>query len=188
MKELVRQYLVQVAVVVALFVMVGSNQASNQALTAALTAAVKPVASAETAPRPTASPIAVVPTVVKGDPGSTGAAGSDGADGRDGAAGSAGAAGPRGVAGPQGVAGRGLAGIVCNPDGSWTVTYTDATSETISGPCVGAAGADGQPGATGLAGAAPDGWQYRDNYGFQYLCEPNPVYSTPSRPYYTCHQ
>lgn len=82
-----------------------------------------------------------------GSSGKDGLSGSNGKDGNQGEAGAAGApgptgpVGPQGLEGPQGVAGtngvdgRGIAGMTCNTDGSWTISYTDNTSMTVGGPC-----------------------------------------------------
>lgn len=76
--------------------------------------------------------------------GKDGSTGKDGAKGSDGAVGPAGPAGPGGSTGPQGpqgvpgfdgMNGRGISNMTCGSDGSWVVTYTDGTVETISGPC-----------------------------------------------------
>lgn len=62
----------------------------------------------------------------KGDPGATGATGpvgKDGAPGKDGSNGS------------DGAPGRGITSVTCHVDGTWTFTWTDGTTSTVSGPC-----------------------------------------------------
>jgi hypothetical protein len=78
-----------------------------------------------------------------GPPGPVGAAGSSGADGQSitgpsgpsGPAGADGAPGAPGQPGTNGADGRGIASVVCEPDGTWTITYTDSTTSSTSGPC-----------------------------------------------------
>lgn len=76
------------------------------------------------------------PTGPTGPPGKDGEDGADstvpGPPGKDGAPGPAGPAGP---AGKDGIDGRGIAGIVCEVDGSWTIQYSDGTTGTATGPC-----------------------------------------------------
>lgn len=77
----------------------------------------------------------------RGLPGAPGAAGESGAAGGVGEPGAAGPAGPKGDPGPAGKdgapgpAGRGLASMACAENGDWHITYTDGTTQTVSGPC-----------------------------------------------------
>ncbi len=91
----------------------------------------------------------------EGPTGPVGPAGQAGADGSVGAQGDTGPAGPQGAPGPQGPAGergaagsdgepgRGIASLECEPDGRWTVTYTDGTDEDAGACRVLAAPEDG---------------------------------------------
>jgi hypothetical protein len=72
---------------------------------------------------------------VPGQTGATGETGSAGATGSTGAQGPAGPAGTPGADGAAGKDGRGIASLTCNADGTWTVTFTDDTTQTIDGPC-----------------------------------------------------
>ncbi len=75
-----------------------------------------------------------------GAPGAAGVAGEDGSDGqpgvdgKDGAAGPAGPPGESGATGPAGEPGRSITTVTC-PDGDWIITYSDGTSDTVTGPC-----------------------------------------------------
>lgn len=76
-----------------------------------------------------------------GKPGADGSSGSPGSNGPTGDPGSSGPAGPAGAdgapgaPGSNGLDGRGIASVVCETDGTWTITYTDSTTSTTSGPC-----------------------------------------------------
>lgn len=87
---------------------------------------------------------------LKGEKGDTGATGPQGPQGEQGPKGDTGETGPQGPAGPvgadgqpgadgkdgldgqPGADGRGIRSITGNDDGTWTVTYTDGTTEKIS--------------------------------------------------------
>jgi hypothetical protein len=78
------------------------------------------------------------PTGSAGVDGKDGLPGEDGAPGKDGAQGAAGVDGKDGAPGQPGADGkdgRGLTSIVCQPDGTWLITYTDNTTSTTDGPC-----------------------------------------------------
>ena len=116
----------------------------------------EPVAEADGADMPHLIPIPG-PAGRTGDDGPAGRNGRDGTSpdpvpgppGRDGADGESitGPAGPKGDTGPpgkdgsngkdgtNGSDGRGIVSIDCNPDADWVVTYTDGTTQTITGPC-----------------------------------------------------
>ena len=64
-----------------------------------------------------------------GSDGQTGATGSTGTDGKDGAN------GKDGADGTNGSDGRGIASMSCADSGQWVITYSDATTETVEGPC-----------------------------------------------------
>lgn len=66
------------------------------------------------------------PSGPQGETGPQGPAGPAGADGQPGAD------GKDGLDGPPGADGRGIRSITGNDDGTWTVTYTDGTTEKIS--------------------------------------------------------
>lgn len=66
------------------------------------------------------------PSGPQGEAGPQGPAGPAGADGQPGAD------GKDGLDGPPGADGRGIRSITGNDDGTWTVTYTDGTTEKIS--------------------------------------------------------
>jgi hypothetical protein len=79
-----------------------------------------------------------------GPPGPPGKDGGDGTDGAPGGQGEPGTPGPGGADGAPGAPGapgtpgqdgRGISSVVCETDGTWTITYTDATTSTTSGPC-----------------------------------------------------
>jgi hypothetical protein len=104
---------------------------------------------------PAVSVPAQPPTVVPRNPyvPVPGPAGQDGRDGRSiqgppgesiigppgesatGPAGPAGQDGQDGQPGTDGKDGRGVASISCQDDGSWLITYTDDTTQTVGGPC-----------------------------------------------------
>ena len=103
---------------------------------------------------------------IAGVQGPEGPAGPDGAVGPEGPQGPKGDQGPQGFQGEQGIAGvqgpegpagangKGIASTVDNNDGTFTITYTDATTFTssdLTGP-VGATGADGPQGPQGIQG------------------------------------
>ena len=75
-----------------------------------------------------------------GSPGEAGPVGEIGPQGAPGATGAMGPAGPQGIPGPQGNPGpgRGVSSFACDGSGassSWTITYTDGTSQQLAGPC-----------------------------------------------------
>lgn len=71
-----------------------------------------------------------------GQPGSDGKAGQDGSDSTvPGPQGPAGPAGSPGSTGADGKDGRGLKSFACEADGTWTITYTDDTTQNVPGPC-----------------------------------------------------
>jgi hypothetical protein len=70
-----------------------------------------------------------------GQPGTDGSAGAPGDSGPAGPAGADGAPGAPGTPGANGLDGRGIASVNCEQDGTWTITYTDSTTSTTSGPC-----------------------------------------------------
>lgn len=85
-------------------------------------------------------------------------------------------AGPQGVQGVPGQSivgspgqdgqnGRGVSSVSCGSNGSWTVTYTDGTSQSVTGPCVAQAGAPGRDGSNGVGISAitcdsSNNWQF----------------------------
>lgn len=70
-----------------------------------------------------------------GEPGSTGTTGQTGEPGPTGAQGEPGPAGKDGADGAPGRDGRGITAITCDTTGDWTITYTDGTTTTVTGPC-----------------------------------------------------
>lgn len=52
-----------------------------------------------------------------------------------GPAGPAGADGQPGKDGTNGQDGRGISSMSCQADGTWLITYTDGTTQTVDGPC-----------------------------------------------------
>lgn len=70
----------------------------------------------------------------------TGPAGADGAPGKDGEQGPAGPAGPAGKDGRDGTEGqpgkdgRSITSVSC-PEQDWVITYSDGTTDTVTGPC-----------------------------------------------------
>lgn len=73
-----------------------------------------------------------------GAPGATGAQGAKGDTGDTGAQGIPGATGATGPAGANGADGRGITSVSCDGDGAtstWTITYTDGTTQSAAGPC-----------------------------------------------------
>lgn len=69
-----------------------------------------------------------------GAPGRDGSPGRDGADGKDGTPGQPGRDGSDGADGVDGNDGRGILEIVDNDNGTWTVRYTDGTTQTVRPP------------------------------------------------------
>lgn len=97
---------------------------------------------------------------VQGPPGPSGPpglAGRNGLDGDDGAPGLPGKDGASGAAGTNGSDGRGISVLQCLSDGTWRVTYTDGTTSTTSGPCIGARGPAGEKGSDGAKGSPGSG-------------------------------
>lgn len=72
------------------------------------------------------------PAGPQGEKGDTGAQGPQGEKGDTGATGPQGEKGETGETGPAGAAGKGISSVSGNTDGSWTVAYTDGTTEVIS--------------------------------------------------------
>lgn len=73
-----------------------------------------------------------------GSDGSNGAAGKDGSTGErgpTGADGATGATGADGQPGADGKDGRGISTVACTDDGTWLITYTDGSTQTVDGPC-----------------------------------------------------
>lgn len=97
------------------------------------------------------SPVCLLaPTKCVGPAGAKGADGKQGTDGTQGPQGEPGATGAKGDQGVPGVAGkdgadgqpgadgkdgRGVKSVDCQADGTWLITYTDATTSTADGPC-----------------------------------------------------
>ena len=76
-------------------------------------------------------------TALKGEKGEKGDTGATGPQGPKGDTGDTGAQGPQGATGPQGTAGRGVSSMTCDSGSNlWTVTYTDGTSDSVTGPSI----------------------------------------------------
>lgn len=74
-------------------------------------------------------------TAPPGEPGAPGTPGAPGVDGQNGQDGQPGVAGADGAPGAPGAPGVGIASIVCQEDGTWLFTLTDASTQIVPGPC-----------------------------------------------------